>query len=560
MKNTQKKIARIALLVLLLTAIAPASNLVYAQGSGTSSTGASQDTIEPSDVENLQATAGDSEVRLTWDAATDNVGVAGYKIHRGTQSVNTPGGNYNLPTIPAPNERTYTVRNLSNEQTYYFSVTAVDAASNESINYAYEVSATPRRNLRLASVEDDGRPPQVAQVSAEDSVTTLVVFSEPVRLPEEQPESDFVIAKSTDHSRLAVQQARVDERDQTGRTVVLTTAPQTENAQYVVTVGIRVEDMYGNPIISGTSDTGTFRGSGRRAPSTGQRGASGQTNQPPANQSQTPADSTPQNSPPAQNNSPSGEPNEQSGTTTGQQTPAADANNIDTQPPVLIAGSADYDNRMTVTFSEEVTLPPNPQTQFSITNKTNQQRLPVRNISLSVDGKTAYITTDPQQAVQYEVRAGGVTDLSGNPIAQTNSVTITGMRSSSIEDLIPPEDVMNLIARVKDAERHIVELQWRPSPNSAGDLADQLLYQSLGRTNLRYGSSTSLGTSTTAVDVQDLRGGRWYTFKLTAKDTAGNESRGAAASVFLPQTGPGMIAAGVTALFMGMYSRRKKRK
>lgn len=523
----QKKIIKVlrALGVLwLATILVSGVQFLYAQGTttktapevitvGTTPSGA--DTTDPSDVENLKAQAGDGEIKLTWDAAIDNIGVASYKIFRGTHALADENDQYDLPEIPVGNVTSYTVKNLTNGQKYFFSMVAVDAASNESEKYANEVSATPESGLKLSAAEDDGKPPQVKEVKAEDVITVLVVFTEPVKLPEEHPASAIRIEKMTDKSRLEVQKAEIDNRDESGQTVLLTTAPQESGADYIVTAGIEIEDLIGNPVVSGTADTGTFKGSSKKKEPV---------KTPPA-----PAGPTPPAGPPA-----------------------------DTDPPKLTAGSADFNNRMSVTFSEKIQLGANPKSQFTVFKKGTQEALKIINVSLSVDGKTAYLTTDPQKPVEYEVKAAGVKDTAGNELAaEASSIVITG-KGSGIEDLVPPEDVTKLVARIKNAKTNLVELRWETSKNSAGDLADQLLYQSEGKEGKNFGGSASLGTSTKAVEVEDLKGGKWYTFKVTAKDTSGNESGGAFASLFLPQTGPGVIAAGLTALVMGWY--RKKRK
>ena len=78
---------------------------------------------------------------LSWIAPTTNsdgtllTDLAGYKIYYGTSS-----GNY-TQTIDAGNVITYQVAGLTNGGTYYFSVTAYDAAGNES-GYSTEVSKT----------------------------------------------------------------------------------------------------------------------------------------------------------------------------------------------------------------------------------------------------------------------------------------------------------------------------------------------------------------------------------------------------------------------------------
>lgn len=409
--------------VLLLTS---GTSVVFAQtGSSTPESGTSTnvtapsgaDTTEPSDVENLKALPGDSEVLLTWDSSTDNVSVVGYKIYRGTRSVKTSTDLYDLPTIPVGNVKSYTVKNLQNDRAYYFSMTAVDAAGNESANYATEVSATPKTGLTLPDFADDGASPTVVEVKSEDPISVTIEFSEPVKLPEERPESAFQITKAPDNTRLAVQRAELDVRDETGKTVLLTTAPQTGDAEYTVTVGVEVEDFFANPIVGGLSDKGMFKGSA------------------------------------------------------------------------------------------------------------------------------------PKQSVGTSTQA--------NPSTGSGQAS-TQMHGSAMPDTTPPEDVTKFFARVKDVKKSIIELRWTASKNKDNDLANQLMYKSDGRVGKEYGSFTALGATATSTIVQDLEGGKWYTFKISTKDTTGNESKGAVSSVYLPKTGPGMVAAGITALFMGWYRRKKK--
>lgn len=512
-KRVQKYIKAVSYIMVSLF-FASSIHFLYAQSeSGTSST--NLDLAEPSDVENVKAVAGDSEIMLTWDGATDNVGVVSYKLYRGTYSVRqSPDHRYDLPVIPVGNVVSYTVKNLTNSQTYYFSVTAVDAAGNESVNYSFEASATPRAGLRLASIEDDGKSPQVKKVEAEDVITVKVIFSEPVKLPEEHPVSAFQIEKLSDKSRLEVQKAELDARDEKGETILLTTEPQEENAEYIVTSGIEIEDQFGNPVVSGTSDTGSFKGSAKRKQVA----------------STVPPPLSPQSTP------------------------------EDTEAPSLSSGTADSNNRLSLTFSEPIVLPQNPTSHFTVYKKGTQETLKVINTSLSVDSKTAYLTTDIQEGIDYEIQVTGVKDSAGNEIsAKGGSIIIKG-KTTALKDTTPPEDVTNFLARIKNAERNIVELSWKASKNSAGDLNDQLLYQNDGKKALAFGKGAPLGTSAVAAEVRDLQGGKWYTFKLTTKDTSGNESKGAVKSVYLPKTGPGVIAAGLTALFAGWYRRRKKKR
>ena len=85
----------------------------------------------------------------------------------------------------------------------------------------------------------------------------------------------------------------------------------------------------------------------------------------------------------------------------------------------------------------------------------------------------------------------------------------------------------------------MVLLDWTPSINTAKDLIDQILYQSMDR-GATYDSGKSLGATATHAEVPNLVGGREYTFKITTKDESGNESVGTVKSIRLPQTGVGL--------------------
>ncbi|MFF2479610.1 lytic polysaccharide monooxygenase [Paenibacillus sp. NPDC058071] len=70
----------------------------------------------------VMGTPTSSSIQLMWSASTDNVGVTGYRIYRGTTLVTTTAGN----------ATSYTVTGLSAGTTYSFSVYAIDAAGNQS--------------------------------------------------------------------------------------------------------------------------------------------------------------------------------------------------------------------------------------------------------------------------------------------------------------------------------------------------------------------------------------------------------------------------------------------
>jgi hypothetical protein len=170
------------------------------------------------------------------------------------------------------------------------------------------------------------------------------------------------------------------------------------------------------------------------------------------------------------------------------------------------------------------------------------------------------LTTDKQKNVEYEVKVLSVKDAAGNEVLAASSATTEPKRASGVEDLVPPEEVTKLIARIKNANTNLVELSWKASKNSAGDLDDQLLYQSPDREGKEYGQATNLGTSTTIVEVEDLEANSWHTFKVTTKDTNGNESTGAFVSIFLPETGPEVALIAAFALTAAYWRKRRKAK
>ncbi len=85
----------------------------------------------------LTATGGNAQVSLTWSVPTNNGGspIAGYKVYRGTSS----GGETLLTTLG--NVLTYTNTGLTNGQTYYYKVSAVNGVGEGPLSN--EASATP---------------------------------------------------------------------------------------------------------------------------------------------------------------------------------------------------------------------------------------------------------------------------------------------------------------------------------------------------------------------------------------------------------------------------------
>jgi chitodextrinase len=89
------------------------------------------DTTAPSAPTGLVATAGTKLVTLSWNASSDNVGVTGYRVYRGTTLIATLTGT----------TRTYTDSGRTTGTTYSYHVVAFDAAGKTSASSAV-VSAT----------------------------------------------------------------------------------------------------------------------------------------------------------------------------------------------------------------------------------------------------------------------------------------------------------------------------------------------------------------------------------------------------------------------------------
>jgi predicted phage tail protein len=90
----------------------------------------SDDTVAPSAPTGLNATGATGKVTLNWTAATDNVGVTKYNVHRSTTSGFTPSAATLVATVGG-STLTY-VDSGRPAGTYYYKVVAEDAAANTS--------------------------------------------------------------------------------------------------------------------------------------------------------------------------------------------------------------------------------------------------------------------------------------------------------------------------------------------------------------------------------------------------------------------------------------------
>ncbi|HEY7117532.1 MAG TPA: Ig-like domain-containing protein, partial [Tepidisphaeraceae bacterium] len=115
-----------------------------------------QDTQPPTAPSNVVAAGSLGQVNLSWGASSDDVGVTGYQVYRSTSSGFTPSVSNQIATTTA-----LSYRDTVAPGTYYYLVTATDAAGNQSAasNEASGVSAA------------DQTPPSVAITAPADGST-----------------------------------------------------------------------------------------------------------------------------------------------------------------------------------------------------------------------------------------------------------------------------------------------------------------------------------------------------------------------------------------------------
>lgn len=119
------------------------------------------DTTPPSTPAGLTATASGTSVALTWTASTDNVGVHGYTVYRGSSAGFTADASSKVADVTATS---YTNGGLA-VGTYYYKVTANDAAGNVSAASAGATAtvapAPPAPTVLTVNPSDDAMVYQV---------------------------------------------------------------------------------------------------------------------------------------------------------------------------------------------------------------------------------------------------------------------------------------------------------------------------------------------------------------------------------------------------------------
>jgi hypothetical protein len=508
------------------------------------------DEITPSDVENVVAEAGDGVVILSWDAAIDNEGVSGYFVYSGLASVSAEDEEYDFGAQDVGDVLSAEVSGLENGTTYYFAVTAYDAADNESPSYSFEVDATPEEG---AGIEADDEAPTVVTAEAVSMVEVDVEFSEEVALPETNPEQAFTVENDETFELLEVLDAVIladedVEEGKEGMVVRLTTEEQTKDADYILTATIDVTDLVENPIISGTSDTATFVGS-----------------------EEAPVDA-------------------------------------DIEEPEVTGAEYMDSTNILINFSETIVLSLTPAEDFEVSVKgsAGADALEVTEVVLGEntetgdeDGSVILTVSEMADGETYIVSVDGVTDEEGNDLssdADSAEFTVgeeTGAEGEGEgegegeeeeeEDVL--EDATDLMAEaiktivteavvcdeegekgdeVADCVASDEVVDWKVMldwvlPEDAASTLQTLYFSDDG--------SEFATTETLALDSEEfeymnsmLEEGEDYWFKLTQSDDEGNETDGVLVKLNLSDTGPGVAGLILVSLGLGHFASKKKKQ
>lgn len=491
------------------------------------------DKTSPSDVNVLKGVPGDSYISLEWEKATDNINTAGYKVYYGTNSITNENDLKYDKTIDVGNVLKYIIGGLENGKTYYFAVTAYDAANNESEYFSPEVSSMPMSGLSAAltglpqnqgekaTTEDESKILKIEKAEAVDNITVKITFSAPVIIPETNPENSFVVQDNNTVEPLKVNKAALDAKDKDSKTALLTTDIQIPGTTYIVTIN-DLKGKNNEAVSSGKNDTALFEGSDKEHV---------------------------EETPPAENKKlEEGQTNEEKH--------GAPVETGKTEETLQLKSVALTDETtLTVIFNKKVILSVNPVANFEIAEKDNPANaLAISAIKLEDDKTTVTLVIAKPEGKTYLLTVKGVIDENGQLIDEN-----ANKLEFSPADKTPPEDAANFVAMV---ENLIAKLSWISSVDTAKDLIEQILYKSMNQ-GKTYSKLKSLDKSATSYNVKGLIPGKEYQFKLTQKDKVGNESAGAAVTVIvpkLPATGPGgLIALLIGAVGAGIIRGNRKK-
>lgn len=512
-----------------------------------------KDMTVPSDVEKLTVVSGDASVALAWDAATDDVQVKSYKVYYGTKEVTSKNTNKYEKSVDVGNVVKYTVKGLTNGTKYFFAVTAVDTSLNESESYSPYVSAVPMGGV-VAQTSDVVVKDESTAVAKSDAVTktgnvvapaapagpdttapTLkkaeslnknqvrVVFSEKAVLPTEKSELAFAVVDNYVYETLKVKSVTADAEDATGATFILETEDQSPDSEYIVTAGIEIEDIAGNPINSGTSDTAPFTGSSVTK-------AEYEALHPAPEKSGIVAD-------------------------TSDLIAATDTTGA-TATGFVVSGVEVIDEAtIKVSLSKPGVYSIDAVENFEITKKGDAATLELSSVFIDDNKKDILVTSTFEDGVEYTLTVKEVVDEDGKEMESGKNTFDFKVGAAAVADTTPPEEVTNLVVKaVKDMG---AKLNWTGSKNVAGDLLEYIVYSSTDD-GKNYGKVVSLAKENTAYEAKELAPG-YHWFKVTAKDQTGNESAGKMMKIKIVETGPGIGLLALASIGLGRVFGKKKK-
>ena len=199
--------------------------------------------ISPKEVKNVSATAQNGEVTLRWNESTDEDGVVvGYKIYFGRNSVKTGSDSYD-EDISVSSKTTHTIKNLQNGSEYFFALTAIDDEENESETYSKEVSAIPEADS-----------PAVISATQESNTIILITMSKPVKL--QGGTSSFYFEEKGTRREIPIKDINVEKANV--RITIAADALDFDKKYNVMATSL-VEDLSGNPVRSGITDSAEFK-------------------------------------------------------------------------------------------------------------------------------------------------------------------------------------------------------------------------------------------------------------------------------------------------------------
>jgi len=512
-----------------------------------------KDAVAPSDVDKLTAMSGDASVALSWPAATDNVAVKGYNVYFGNDEVTSDNTAKYSNSVDVGNVTKYTVKKLQNGKKYFFAVTAYDAAKNESESYSPYAGAVPmsgvvadagagifgKTSSTVVAANGVGGPdvtaPTVAKAFALNKNQVRVTFSEVVKLPTQDADKSFTVQDNYTYENLKVKSVTLDAEDKTGMSFILETDEQNPGSEYIATAGIQIEDIAGNPINSGTSDTATFTGS-------------------PISKEDyiklhpaAPA--------------PAVDTKKDAAVTKGEDKLVASADAATPKDGDLIIKDVKVENDTTikVSLSKASVFSIDPSANFVLTKKGDDKNpLELSGVFIDDNKMDVLVTTTLEPGVEYTLTAKDIVDADGKGMVEGKNTFDfkNGDALVPVSDTTPPEEVTNLV--VSALKNLGAKLKWTGSKNSAGDLLNYVVYHSTD--DKTYGALKTLAKENTAFEASTLTPGVNY-FKITSKDANGNESKGKTVKIKIVETGPEIGLIAIASVGLGrLFGKKKKAK